>query len=189
MGECPLGFLFSWALTTLLLTRVKLRQFFLNSILRSSILSLPLGHPFVSCILLNVGWFDLEWLNRDLVTLVVDVELVSAFYFRDVLAARRRLQIENICNTKVFWIVSNLLGIKRLVEHIDGKLPPIKWDFEGIHYFDNGPLTAQYMLVLDTLNFCFWPGMWSPLSSLDCPLCWILYPELWMKIVPDRIER
>jgi hypothetical protein len=40
-------------------------------------------------------------------------------------------------------------------------LPLIKWDFEGIHYFDNGPLTAQYMLVLDALNFCFWPGTLS----------------------------
>jgi hypothetical protein len=54
------------------------------------------------------------------------------------------------------WVLG--AGIERLVDHIDGKLPPIKWDFEGIHYFDNGPLTAQYMLVLDTLNFCFWPG-------------------------------
>ena len=32
------------------------------------------------------------------------------------------------------------------------------WDYEGIHYFDNGPLTVQYLLVLDALNFCFWPG-------------------------------
>lgn len=52
-----------------------------------------------------------------------------------------------------------LSGIEKLVEHVGGELPPIKWDFEGIHYFDNGPLTAQYMLVLDALNFCFWPGM------------------------------
>lgn len=51
----------------------------------------------------------------------------------------------------------NPAGIEKLVEHVGGELPPIKWDFEGIHYFDNGPLTAQYMLVLDALNFCFWP--------------------------------
>lgn len=54
-----------------------------------------------------------------------------------------------------------LSGIEKLVEHVGGHLPPIKWDFEEIHYFDNGPLTAQYMLVLDALNFCFWPGMRS----------------------------
>ncbi|XP_024401979.1 uncharacterized protein [Physcomitrium patens] len=62
------------------------------------------------------------------------------------------------------WVADNAshvsidpAGIEKLVDHIGGKLPPIKWDFEGIHYFDNGPLTAQYMLVLDALNFCFWP--------------------------------
>ncbi|CAK9867015.1 unnamed protein product [Sphagnum jensenii] len=62
------------------------------------------------------------------------------------------------------WVASNAshvainpAGIEKLVERLDGRLPTVKWDFEGIHYFDNGPLTAQYLLVLDTLNFCFWP--------------------------------
>ncbi|KAK4346654.1 hypothetical protein RND71_032993 [Anisodus tanguticus] len=36
-------------------------------------------------------------------------------------------------------------------------LPKVEWNFKGIHYFDNGPLTVQYLLVLDTLNFWFWP--------------------------------
>ena len=49
-------------------------------------------------------------------------------------------------------------GIEKLVETIDS-IPKVNWDFEGIHYFDNGPLTVQYLLVLDALNFCFWPGM------------------------------
>jgi hypothetical protein len=26
-----------------------------------------------------------------------------------------------------------------------------------LHFCDHGPLTAQYLLVVDTLNFCFWP--------------------------------
>jgi hypothetical protein len=26
-----------------------------------------------------------------------------------------------------------------------------------MHFVDGGPLTLQYLLVLDTLNFCFWP--------------------------------
>ena len=30
------------------------------------------------------------------------------------------------------------------------------WDTEG-HFADGGPLTAQYLLVVDALNFCFWP--------------------------------
>lgn len=39
---------------------------------------------------------------------------------------------------------------------------PPKWDECGWHYNEdaaaNGPLTAQYVLVLDALNFCFWPS-------------------------------
>lgn len=35
------------------------------------------------------------------------------------------------------------------------------WDEEGWHYKDDaaasGPRTAQYIMVLDALNFCFWP--------------------------------
>lgn len=49
-------------------------------------------------------------------------------------------------------------GIERVVENIQGSIPKVEWDYEGIHYFDNGPLTVQYLFVLDALNFCFWPG-------------------------------
>ena len=27
-----------------------------------------------------------------------------------------------------------------------------------LHYVDGTPLTVQYLLVVDALNFCFWPG-------------------------------
>lgn len=33
---------------------------------------------------------------------------------------------------------------------------PSRWD-ASVHFFDGGPLSAQYLLVLDALNFCFWP--------------------------------
>lgn len=40
-------------------------------------------------------------------------------------------------------------------------LKPILWDEGGMHYFADafagGPLTAQYIFVLDALNWCFWP--------------------------------
>jgi len=38
----------------------------------------------------------------------------------------------------------------------------IQWDKET-HYWDGQDLTAQYLLVLDALNFCFWPsdGAWE----------------------------
>ncbi|XP_021907947.1 UPF0553 protein-like [Carica papaya] len=48
-------------------------------------------------------------------------------------------------------------GIEKVVEDINGSIPKVEWDYEGIHYFDNGPLTVQYLFVLDALNFCFWP--------------------------------
>ncbi|KAF9600739.1 hypothetical protein IFM89_012183 [Coptis chinensis] len=48
-------------------------------------------------------------------------------------------------------------GLEKAVEQINGSIPKVEWNFEGIHYFDNGPLTVQYLFVLDALNFCFWP--------------------------------
>jgi hypothetical protein len=39
--------------------------------------------------------------------------------------------------------------------------PGQPWD-TAIHFADDGPLTAHYVLVLDALNFCFWPDpAWS----------------------------
>lgn len=62
------------------------------------------------------------------------------------------------------WVASHsshvfvdCLGIEKVVESIKESIPKVEWDFEGIHYFDGGPLTVQYLLVLDALNFCFWP--------------------------------
>lgn len=41
-------------------------------------------------------------------------------------------------------------------------LSQIEWDSCGWHYNKDvkelGPLTAQYILVMDALNFCFWPN-------------------------------
>eukprot|EP00271_Cylindrocystis_brebissonii_P019536 TRINITY_DN5965_c0_g1_i1.p1 TRINITY_DN5965_c0_g1~~TRINITY_DN5965_c0_g1_i1.p1 ORF type:complete len:274 (-),score=28.90 TRINITY_DN5965_c0_g1_i1:212-1033(-) len=33
----------------------------------------------------------------------------------------------------------------------------VAWNFDQVHFFDGGPLTVQYLLVVDCLNFCFWP--------------------------------
>ncbi len=38
----------------------------------------------------------------------------------------------------------------------EGTMPRVAWD--NIHHFNDGTSrTAQYLLVLDSLNFCFWP--------------------------------
>ncbi|KAJ6803144.1 UPF0553 protein-like isoform X1 [Iris pallida] len=62
------------------------------------------------------------------------------------------------------WVASRSSHVKvdiqeleNVVDKIHDSIPKVEWDFEGIHYFDNGPLTVQYLLVLDALNFCFWP--------------------------------
>jgi hypothetical protein len=34
----------------------------------------------------------------------------------------------------------------------------IEWDSLGWHYTEKNSLTAQYVFVLDALNFCFWPA-------------------------------
>ncbi|KAL0377891.1 UNVERIFIED_CONTAM: Queuosine salvage protein [Sesamum radiatum] len=48
-------------------------------------------------------------------------------------------------------------GVEKVAERMKDSIPKVEWDFEGIHYFDGGPLTVQYLFVLDALNFCFWP--------------------------------
>jgi hypothetical protein len=38
----------------------------------------------------------------------------------------------------------------------------VEWDAQGWHYCadveSRGPLTVQYIFVMDALNFCFWPS-------------------------------
>jgi len=65
-------------------------------------------------------------------------------------------------------------GIEKVVSTIDS-IPKVEWDFEGIHYFDNGPLTVQYLFVLDALNFCFWPGtLLFSLMYIHCFLAFLM---------------
>ena len=33
----------------------------------------------------------------------------------------------------------------------------VEWDKCKWHFTDGGPLTCQYVFVMDSLNFCFWP--------------------------------
>jgi hypothetical protein len=47
-----------------------------------------------------------------------------------------------------------------LVQATAGSIAAPRWDEQGWHYnadaAEGGPLTAQYLLVLDALNWCFW---------------------------------
>ena len=69
-------------------------------------------------------------------------------------------------NSKDVTIDDN--SIIKLVENddtfpqdIQKSLSKIEWDSDGWHFnadaSTSGPNTAQYILVLDALNFCFWP--------------------------------
>ncbi|TYZ67853.1 hypothetical protein PybrP1_003268 [[Pythium] brassicae (nom. inval.)] len=58
-------------------------------------------------------------------------------------------------------------GVKRLANVLSERLArretleAVTWDSGDFHYFADvardGPLTCQYVFVLDALNFCFWP--------------------------------
>jgi len=43
-------------------------------------------------------------------------------------------------------------------------IPP--WD-DSVHFSDGGPATANYILLLDALNFCFWPDPGQPRWTID----------------------
>ncbi len=69
------------------------------------------------------------------------------------------------------WVMSQATHVSldesAVVRQADVLAPKLKspafreWDTHH-HYTDNSPLTAQYLLVLDALNFCFWPdSAWS----------------------------
>ncbi|GKB28956.1 queuosine salvage protein-like protein, partial [Tanacetum coccineum] len=53
--------------------------------------------------------------------------------------------------------IDSEVGLEKVVSSVENSIPKVEWNYEGIHYFDNGPLTIQYLFVLDALNFCFWP--------------------------------
>ncbi len=40
---------------------------------------------------------------------------------------------------------------------LSARQPPCQARFADIHFYEGGPLTVQYLLVVDALNFCFWP--------------------------------
>lgn len=50
---------------------------------------------------------------------------------------------------------NNLQTLKKEVS----EMKKIVWDNESCHYFDpkNEELSAKYILILSSLNFCFWP--------------------------------
>ena len=55
------------------------------------------------------------------------------------------------------------LHADKIGEHSVGDFfKEVQWDAQGWHYCadvaEMGPLTVQYIFVMDALNFCFWPS-------------------------------
>jgi len=45
-------------------------------------------------------------------------------------------------------------------------VPVQPWD-DSVHFSDGGPATANYVLLLDALNFCFWPDPGQPRWTIE----------------------
>lgn len=58
-------------------------------------------------------------------------------------------------------IASMIHDSSKFPADVNDALSKVQWDSCGWHYnkdaSDGGDMTAQYILVLDALNFCFWP--------------------------------
>ncbi|RLM85249.1 UPF0553 protein-like [Panicum miliaceum] len=64
------------------------------------------------------------------------------------------LSVVTFCPAVSWWYIESIAccsKIEKVVDKIQGNVPKVEWDFEGIHYFDNGPLTVQYLFILDAL--------------------------------------
>ncbi len=52
----------------------------------------------------------------------------------------------------------NIKALDRFVKRLDsGSLKAPPWDYRH-HFYDGSEKTVAYLLALDTINFCFWPG-------------------------------
>ncbi|GAQ87970.1 hypothetical protein KFL_003900100 [Klebsormidium nitens] len=67
--------------------------------------------------------------------------------------------------TSTAWVVDqakhvtiNDAAINAAAKHLSAQsVPSVVWNSDDMHYSDGGPLTVQYLFLLDALNFCFWP--------------------------------
>jgi len=51
-------------------------------------------------------------------------------------------------------------------EWAQNPVPVQPWD-DSVHFSDAGPATANYVLLLDALNFCFWPDPGQPRWTIE----------------------
>lgn len=69
-----------------------------------------------------------------------------------------------IVSEKASFVKINETGIDAAADSIIesntnlGLTTGVEWDKCGWHFTDDGPLTCQYVFVMDALNFCFWPA-------------------------------
>jgi hypothetical protein len=63
----------------------------------------------------------------------------------------------------------------------------VDWDASGMHYCadvsSQGPKTVQYILVLDALNFCFWPSPGFEYDTLALALKQVKYTNTFVSFI------
>lgn len=57
-------------------------------------------------------------------------------------------------------------ALARFAEVVATEAAPPEWD-QACHFHDGGEATAAYILVLDAVNFCFWPMPGKPRWEID----------------------
>lgn len=67
------------------------------------------------------------------------------------------------------FVIIDPESIDALARRLRASSSPPGWD-SSVHLADGTPLTAQYLLVLDALNFCFWPDAGLGYSDLSLGL-------------------
>ena len=64
----------------------------------------------------------------------------------------------NIIMSTATYVSIDSNALNTLVKKLESKRSPTSWDEHGWHYKGAPEQTALYVLVLDALNFCFWPS-------------------------------
>lgn len=98
-----------------------------------------------------------NWISRSVCVLVdmsslnpvVSIKETCRFVYENSSAVK--INAEAVEKLAAEWSVTNITSLKE----------SITWDADNWHYCADvdsfGPLTCQYIFVMDSLNFCFWP--------------------------------
>jgi hypothetical protein len=113
-----------------------------------------------------IGCFLIKRLDSILVNLTPNMDPVALVKetTATVVKEAKHVKINEQALKKVASEIANEIwsNNEKKPQNNDGFLEGLSviWDNEKVHFFDqhNPDISAQYILVLSALNFCFWPG-------------------------------